>query len=240
MRRVTERAGAVPWRRVLVESVAVVLSILLAFGIDAAWGEMGERRRETVLLRGLLAEFEAIRPDLLQRGNGARRMVTNTRLLRDLVGEGAGHGLLQVPDSLILASLGGPTFQPATNTLEAALASGDIDLIRQAEIREHLAQWRVTLLDTFESEKEVRAIAIEQIEPSLARELALGPYFDAVLLWDQEEVAPSGHARITPSLELSGALATRVFYQQFAEDGLAKLLLTLNELVGLLNEELGS
>ena len=50
-----------PSTRLLVEGFVIVVSILLAFGIDAAWQERGERRSERLALQALHAEAVANR-----------------------------------------------------------------------------------------------------------------------------------------------------------------------------------
>ena len=72
-----DRSG-IQWRRILVESVAVVLSILVAFLIDAWWDSHQEGLRERELLEGLLTDFEASRPGLENRLELARRMANGT------------------------------------------------------------------------------------------------------------------------------------------------------------------
>jgi hypothetical protein len=47
------------WPRVLVEGVVVVSSILLAFGIQAAWDRRGESDLREAVLLGLTADFTA-------------------------------------------------------------------------------------------------------------------------------------------------------------------------------------
>ncbi len=49
------------WRRTFVESVAIILSILLAFAIDAGWDELQERKQERAFLVALLGDFEETR-----------------------------------------------------------------------------------------------------------------------------------------------------------------------------------
>ena len=48
-----------PWTRNVGEGVVIVVSILLAFGIDAWWGVRGERRLEAEYVSRLQAELGA-------------------------------------------------------------------------------------------------------------------------------------------------------------------------------------
>ena len=45
--------ASIPWRRITMESIAIILSILLAFAIDAGWEAMKESKQEKVLLMSL-------------------------------------------------------------------------------------------------------------------------------------------------------------------------------------------
>lgn len=242
----------VPWRRLFIESLAVVLSILLAFSIDAWWDGHKERRRERDLLAGLLEDFEASRAGLEARLVLARRMAHGTSRLLQLVDAGAGARDVEVPDSLVLAVLGGPTYEPDTNTLDAAVASGEIDLISRQELRAELATWRRTLADTGEDEREVRRITNEQLVPILARSISLRTYMDRVLAWSGgdpygagrlighgDERAVESTAPLQASTDLVGALAIRKFYVEFAAADLEELLASLDRSVSLLESELG-
>jgi hypothetical protein len=223
-----------------VESAAVVLSILLAFSIDALWSQRQERAREQVLLRGILADYQASRSELAERVRLAERLARNTALFREQVSGLDGTTLLSVPDSLILGALGGPTYEPATNTLDAALGSGEIELIRSVAVKAELAHWRRALLDTREDEVEVRRLTNEQLVPALAGAVDLGPYFAQLLNWSFEQPVSGlpGQSAFRPPPELSGLLGLRHFFVQFAAEDLAGLLDSLDRALGLLEAEI--
>ena len=48
----------IPWKRISVEAMAIIASILLAFAIDAWWEDRNEVRLERRLLTAMLVEFE--------------------------------------------------------------------------------------------------------------------------------------------------------------------------------------
>lgn len=240
----------IQWRRLLAESVAVVLSILLAFAIDAWWDARQESGRERDLLAGLRTDFESSRPGLEGRLILARRMAAGTVELLDRIEARESSREVLVPDSLILAVLGGPTYEPATNTLDAALASGEIELLESAELRTELANWRRLLSDTREDELEVRRVTNEQLVPELARSVDLGPFFSRVLAWsggdpygagrripDGREPAPAPAVRLPVTTEMIGALALRRFYVEFAAADLAELLESLERVLALIEAE---
>jgi len=238
-------------RGMLIEGLVIVMSILTAFSIDAWWDSYQEQRREHEILVGLRADFHASRPGLESRLDLARRMASGTGDLLNLTRDQQIPGPVNVPDSLILAVLGGPTYEPATNTLDSAVASGEIELLRDDKLRAELANWRRILSDTGEDEREVRRITNEQLVPLLSRSLDLRPYFDAVLSWsggdpyaagrlikDQSQSMPKGSAALLVDTEILAALSMRKFYVEFAAADLEELLGSLDRSVALLDQEL--
>ena len=167
----------VSWRRLGIESLAVLVSILLAFSIDAWWDGYQERGREADLLMAMASDFEASRPQLQDRLGLAKRAARANGLFLDALATQPPGTTLTVPDSLIMSALTGPTYEPSTNALDAALASGEIELIRNQELRSQLAIWRRTLSDTAEDEIEVRRITNEQVVPELSSSIGfLNPH----------------------------------------------------------------
>ena len=51
--------------RLAIEGTTIVLSILVAFGIEAAWEERKERVREREAIEQLISEFEVVRDRLV-------------------------------------------------------------------------------------------------------------------------------------------------------------------------------
>lgn len=131
---------SIPWKRLSAEGGIIVISILLAFWVDASWDAHQESKRRSVLmddLREEIAQNRARLASLLER-QGTRQAQIE-RLLNELTPAAAGLGepaLLALQDS-ILAS---PTFDPAWGVLELLIQSGDLTLIENRELRSGLAQ----------------------------------------------------------------------------------------------------
>lgn len=54
-----ERLRELPWLRIFAEGVAIVVSILLAFSIEAWWADRGDREEAKTLLEALREEMVA-------------------------------------------------------------------------------------------------------------------------------------------------------------------------------------
>ena len=77
-----DKTPLIPWRRLLTEGAVIVLSILLAFWIDAWWQESEDRERELVVLQALLGELEGMRDDFdSQRDYNEGILAATTQLL---------------------------------------------------------------------------------------------------------------------------------------------------------------
>lgn len=245
------RRYRVHWRQLLAESIAVIVSILVAFAIDAWWDGHQDQQRQHEILVGLRADFQSSRPGLASRLELARRMAKGNSDLLDLTRDHRDSEPLMVPDTLILAVLGGPTYEPDTNTLDAALASGEIELLQDDELRAELANWRRILSDTGEDEREVRRITNEQLVPLMSRTLDLRPYYDMVLPWSGGDPFAAGrlitgnpsddlHGQTSLAVdsELIGTLALRKFYVEFAAADLEELLDSLDRIASILDGQL--
>ena len=84
------------WKRLALEVVVIVGSILLAFGIEAWWDARGEAREEALVLQAIRSEMEAT----LERidAHRARRAVVSEALVTFLESSPAALAVLD-PDS---------------------------------------------------------------------------------------------------------------------------------------------
>lgn len=235
----------------LVQGVAVVLSILLAFAIDAWWDAHKERQRQQELLLELREEFESNRPGLESRVTLARRMLEGTGRFLELLDTPSPAQVVAVPHAEVFAVLGGPTYEPVMNALDAAIASGEIANVADDRLRAELATWRRLLKDANEDELEVRRITNEHIVPLLSRSLNLEPYFAGLLAWSGGDQYFSGRlvggrpgqvaqdaVPVAASTELAGVLAMRRFYVEFAAADLQDLLESLDRTIALIDGQL--
>lgn len=116
----------IPWKRIGVEETAIVASILLAFAIDAWWGETVEQSRSRDQLTSLAIEFGEV--GLHLRSNETQ-LLDMRRAVSDLLSHTGPETQVQDVDSLY--SLMDRGFRaskmelPAAS-LQALLASGEL------------------------------------------------------------------------------------------------------------------
>lgn len=166
------------WLRLAGEGAVIVVSILLAFGIDAAWEGHVERREEAEILVDLDSEIrqniqalEGI-ADTHRRviDNAARLVATPSPEFRTMNAEEVGP--------FFHALISRVSFTPVDGTLESALSSGRLNRIRDDSIRNGIVTWRGLAEDTEEEAVELREATRDIVEYTRGRSLlAVGVQF---------------------------------------------------------------
>ena len=145
---------------------------------------------------------------------------------------------IEVPPELIVGVIGAPTYSPTDSALEAAFATGEIELIESGRLLELLGVWRQQLDDTSEDELLLRQIVVQQLVPELGTQVRLGPAFDFERLtgWfvTNRPVDLPSPVRLRATTRLEAILAERVFYTTFVVEGLAQMQQTQAEILTLL------
>lgn len=132
----------IPWKRIAIESVAIVGSILLAFAIDAWWEKRQDREDELIILQSILAELTSIEETIpwIDRLGGAIRESAKQLLTAAASGE-QNLGAREV--DLLLADL--TWFIPVTDLdvreLDSLVLSDDLSLIQNMELRRKIKIW---------------------------------------------------------------------------------------------------
>jgi len=127
--------NSIPWLRIGVESTAIIVSILLAFGIDAWYAGVIDSRAAREYEQRLSVELQGVRRDL----EGLSRMVNRALAYASEVEPYFESETGQVePDQLILAlyNMGRDTSDPFdVTTYQELVSSGRLGLIADTEQR---------------------------------------------------------------------------------------------------------
>ena len=153
------------WKKIGAEGVAIVVSILLAFWIDAWWDNKKELNEEKEILIGLEIEFTDLkqRLDFWAEYNNRGRVLIE-QFLSSSVQE---MDAQEIERALTYASIvnildqGGP--------IDAIMASGRLEKITDREIRSLLTKWPDWLDDIHTNDISARRFAMQEIVPFLAK-----------------------------------------------------------------------
>jgi len=124
-----------------VESLAVILSILLAFSIDAWWDSRVEASRVRAELETLHAEFAANQQDLTALRRRLERLRVAVASLLPHISPKAELIPLDSMNTMMDLSFRLGTIELHTGSVQALLASGELAVIADPELKGLLAAW---------------------------------------------------------------------------------------------------
>ena len=134
-------ANNIPWKRLAVEAAAIIVSILMAFAIDAWWDERQTRIEEQQILHGLKEEFVVIQKKLTK---DKAEHLTRLRFLEDLLLEfenGPSENAGPILDVALSSLVSPSTTDIGNGTLDALLNSGSVEILLSRKLRARLAAW---------------------------------------------------------------------------------------------------
>ena len=232
----------IAWLRIIAEGTAIIVSILLAFAIDAWWQRQSELEQADALIASLHADFTSSQSHIERWLVGNRKTLNALTEFRDHLAGTAIDDELVVSIEWVVAAIGAPTYSPTDATLQAAISSGQIELIEDVELRTRLALWRQQLDDTQEDELLIREIVVHHLVPALSQQIRLSRAFDfdTIVDWFLNQRAPDANdeLRLRASTMLEGALAERMFYTTFVVRGVADIQKTQTEILRLLEKDM--
>lgn len=224
-------------RESLREGAVVVISILVAFGLDAWWDHRGDLREEDEIIAALEAEFTSNRARLIDDIEEVRGYTDAAQRLLDAAESDvtvAGDA-----DSLgadLWRSLNWRTANVSTAALDAVVSSGRLDLIRDGELRTALAGWKAQVEDMAEEEMFEWREIIERYRPYLGRIVAI-PSLEGDSLRPVAPPAAASLTRLLSDLEFQSHLSMRLDVSLVALRDKEKTLIELERVLNLLHGE---
>ena len=191
-------------RKALREIPILVLGILIAFALQAWWDEVRAADEER-------QAFEAVRSELLLNLEGLDldierhdRIVAAVEVFHAAMVE---RESALVSDSVLVAAIVSPTYDPATGALESLQRLG----VGSAALAEASGRWLSEVDDATEDEQRSRTFTDEQLSPYLSRNIDL-PDADLYRLWVFKllEAPIETSTRVNSSSELRFLLSTRL------------------------------
>ena len=216
----------IPWKRIFVEGVAIVISILLAFAIEAWWSQReesdSEHRTLQALQRDLMASNEALDRLLLAlarvRTDFARFQSATPAELTKIDPEAVRP---------ILVSLVTPaSFEPVTATHDALSSDGRLGLISDPELLTHLSNWQRDLDDLEENSTDLHA---ESVRVLRSMEIHGGPFIRWRRSLDDLEVLQRADGEVLAALRQDADFMGKARMHQYTLSGYLLELRRLDE-----------
>jgi hypothetical protein len=223
------------------EGVAIVLSILLAFGIQAAWDARTERMEIREALETLLAEF-GLHHTGLQENLILHHLYLDSGLR--LLSIATGSVPLppdQVMDSLLYrVFVNASSFNASHGALDALVASGQLGSLQNVELRSLLASWPGLLRDSVEDEEYVFRDVQERLTPFINSRIATRNIFAADGSGSDlpRRTDSADLSRLLSDVEFDNLVSYRVLSERIMIGENQRLEAAINRIISLIESEL--
>ncbi|NIV16883.1 MAG: hypothetical protein GWN47_00400 [Woeseiaceae bacterium] len=142
----------IPLPRVLAEGTAIVVSILLAFSIDAWWDEQKERADEQEILLALKAEFEINRIEAKAVIDHHEESIRRVREFKSMPQDTL-ESMGTIEYRNLLRAFAGPrTFDPRRGTVSALISASKLGVLRDPVLREALMTF-ITIVEDADEDR---------------------------------------------------------------------------------------
>lgn len=204
------------WTQTVRDGATIVVSILLAFGIDASWERLQAHRDALDSLERVVAEVGQARTEMARGEAFQERLRVATELLLDVVLELEPGSTVTVPDSLLLGVLGWQVVEASTNNVANFVASKSFELLRDVELRQAIGRWIPSLEDQHDDQLNLRRLKDEQIHPVLRQSSDVAGAqltLNAAMLDASHPAAGGGVTELLVTDELAALLARASFQE---------------------------
>jgi hypothetical protein len=153
-------------RRLVLEGVVIVASILAAFALDRGWEGVRDRQEERETLAALESEFRSARSALEAPERLERRVLHSVESIRDSLARAVerGSATIALPDTALGLLYIPPTTQLVLGTRDGLMTSDRLSVIRSRELRAALAVWGRLLAELNEDERSSRELVFTDLD----------------------------------------------------------------------------
>jgi len=167
--------------------MVIIASILVAFGLDASWANYQDAKVERRLLAELHDELESAKVRISSSIVELETVIEATSELVEFLGKDPAALSSETTKTLIIRVLNLNTLEVPTSVLESIIASGQVRLISNSEVRDALAEWPAFIFDVRENHEWHRVETDEFLIPYLAEFLSIR---DAIIISDGLKLTP--------------------------------------------------
>lgn len=235
-------------RRWFLEPFVIVSSILLAFGIDAAWDERQERAEEAEIIAGLQREFTGYRDVLEARVELHAEILSAASVVLASIEAGDWTSTEWTVDEAIGRLLSPPTTDLGNGVRDALVQGGRLELLSDLDLRERLARWPGFYQEALDDEVFSRNLVFELLIPYLTERgvelsaalirgtMPLSP--EGVAVWPVEvgriDADPGAVRRLLADPEFKAVVSVRYAYWHHAGGEYRAALGAAEEILGML------
>lgn len=231
-----------PWKRLFAEAAAIVLSILLAFAIDAWWEDRTDRRSEQLLLQRLHADFLDIKSALQFIESEHRETSAGCIALISIAAGQPVPATDEYDRTVALVFLTSRTFNPGSGAVAAFLGGGGAKLVENPPLANLLLAWPGLVEELQEEDGFLQQGLADRWIPFLKSRVNIGPYlavYPEINVGLPDAVArPQQRESLIVDAELVNHVLDRYKLQQIALRDIQPVRAAADDILLLLEDEL--
>ena len=223
------------WKRIYVESIAIVLSILLAFWIDAWWGEYQARKEFQQVLAALESGFSENLGLIDTNITDANKDIEIVKRFFETNPE----DIDQIPEdqrSSTLTAMWRPATLPLNNFLLTMMLDAEsLKSLENHSLQQTIADWRFEV-----AELDERRERLSEHEQDVLLELGRQAEFGLYLMFDRQDridVSTESMRRVRANKEITALVQRKILMAQLHVRILGRLREKTMAVIAILNEE---
>jgi hypothetical protein len=229
------------WRRLAIEAPVIIVSILLAFAIDAWWDERGERQAEAIMLQRLQADFTEL-DEALKTVEKEHGWATEASLY--FMNQPIGTILQpteEIDRNVFLVFLASRTFNPGSGAIASFYNNGGGTLIQSKALADKILGWSGLVEELQEEEANLQKGVAERWSPFIASRVQIGPYM-GIVDYDSEMPlqvkSPGSRKPLVIDEEFMNHVLDRYKWQQIANRDIKPVREAVSEILNLIQQQL--
>jgi len=223
------------------EIVLVVIGILIALQINNWNKARNSRIVEQSILKNLKDDFHKNQQEIEVLIFANIKYERNLKKFIEILKISPKRKKIKIADTLTMAAIAAPTYIPTTSTIDVIISTGNIDLIKNEELKTLISRFKREIADLSEDEIDVREIANTQLAPLLGQEDDLINEYENTYAYtiDRENKIKINSSSIIKNTNiLSTYIALRLYYNKMILSQLKGIYEMQKNILDIINKEI--
>ena len=223
------------------EILLVVIGILIALQINSKKEEINNRITEQSILNNLKEDFNKNQQEIDVLVFANYKYHRNLKKFIEILKTNPKDIKIKIADTLSMAAIAAPTYIPTTSTIDVIISTGNIDLVKNEELKTLISRFKREVADLSEDEKDVRILANIQICPLLGQNSDMIDVYQNTYAYTVDRVNKikiSSSSMILNSNLLGSLIAQRFYYNKMIINELNGISEMQKEILQLINSEI--
>ena len=223
------------------EIVLVVIGILIALQINTWKEEKNQRGVEQSILKNLKEDFNKNQEEVEVLIFANKKYLRNLNKFVDIIKSSPKEQNISIADTLAMAAIAAPTYIPTTSTIDVIISTGNIDLLKNEELKTLISRFKREVADLSEDEYDVREMANVQLAPLLSQEDDLINEYENTYAYtiDRDNKIKINTSSLVNNSNLLGTyIAQRLYYNKMILSQLNGIYEMQKQILQMINNEI--